>query len=53
VCKSSSIELEPLDVAIVEMTKKVKAVKLIVCHKRTDMKMLQMQLQGSLSLQVR
>lgn len=50
--KSSFVELEPIDVAIEEMTKKVNTIRTIVVRKRTDMKMLQMQLQGSLSLQV-
>lgn len=43
---------QPIDVAIEEMTKKVEKLKDTVMTKSTDMTLLQMQLQGSLSTQV-
>ena len=43
---------DPLDVAIEEMSKKVTQLRNTVQATRTDVKLLQMQLQGALSLQV-
>eukprot|EP00045_Choanoeca_perplexa_P017909 m.271404 g.271404 ORF g.271404 m.271404 type:complete len:2093 (+) comp17671_c2_seq2:84-6362(+) len=44
--------LEPLDVAVEEMSKKVAQLRELVHASQPDMKLLQMQLQGALSLQV-
>jgi len=44
--------LEPLDVAVEEMSKKVTQLQGLVHASSPDMKLLQMQLQGALSLQV-
>lgn len=44
--------LEPIDVAIQEMSKKINEIRLVVYARPLDMVMLQMQLQGSISMQV-
>lgn len=46
------IELDPLDCAIDEMTRKVETIRLTTTAAEPDMIFLQMQLQGTLSLQV-
>jgi hypothetical protein len=47
-----SIEVPPLEVAIEEMQRKVRDLRAVLTTEATDMKMLQMQIQGSVSLQV-
>jgi hypothetical protein len=46
-------DLTPLEVATDEIRKKTRDLRAILAADNTDMKMLQMQLQGSVSLQVR